>query len=171
MVNASPSASPRYVATTIFGGVPIRVTIPPRMVANDSGISVKEGLRLARLAASISTGISNARAATLFISADNAAPITEIRLIWVDSAAPPRTTNRAISSTAPEFARPRLTTSTMATITVAGCPKPAKAASVSTRPLKTAIVRAANAMRSYRIRPQTSITNSSPNTMNRPVCW
>ena len=145
--------------------------MPPRIVANDSGINVSEGLRCARLAASISTGINNASAATLFIKADSAAPITEISPIWADSAAPPRTTNLAISSTAPEFANPRLMTSTIATMTVAGCPKPAKTISSSTRPLKTAMTRPANATRSYRMRPQISIANSNPNTINRPDCW
>ncbi len=53
--------------------MPISVIIPPRIEANESGISVSEGLRLALAAAWSSTGINNASAATLFITADNAA--------------------------------------------------------------------------------------------------
>ncbi|MFT6103856.1 MAG: hypothetical protein ACJA1E_000269 [Paracoccaceae bacterium] len=54
----------------ILGGVPINVTIPPRVVANESGISDKPGLRPALRAVWISTGMNNAKAATLFMKAD-----------------------------------------------------------------------------------------------------
>ena len=69
----SPNAVSRKVAMTTLGGVPIRVTMPPRIEANDSGISVSAGLRLDFAAACMSTGINSASAATLFITADRAA--------------------------------------------------------------------------------------------------
>ena len=51
----------------MFGGVPIRVAIPPNIVANDKGINVAFGVQFEFLALLISIGISNAKAATLFI--------------------------------------------------------------------------------------------------------
>ena len=58
------------------------VTIPPRMVAKDSGIRVRAGERLALLAACMSTGINNASAATLFMKLERMAPATPIKLMW-----------------------------------------------------------------------------------------
>ena len=57
----------------ILGGVPIRVINPPRIVAKASGIRVIRGDRLALAEACKSTGINMARAATLFIKAENTA--------------------------------------------------------------------------------------------------
>ena len=90
--NGSPSASLRKVATTILGGVPIRVTIPPRIVAKDKGIKVSAGLRSACFAASPSTGIKSANAATLFINADKAAPTPDISPICIVTVREPFTT-------------------------------------------------------------------------------
>ena len=66
---------------TTLGGVPINVTMPPRIDANESGMRVSAGLRLAFRAACISTGISNASAATLFITALSAAAIVDMTAI------------------------------------------------------------------------------------------
>ena len=44
-------ASRRAPVTRMLGGVPMRVIRPPSMVANDNGISVNAGLRLAFAAA------------------------------------------------------------------------------------------------------------------------
>ncbi len=63
---------------TTFGGVPISVTIPPRIEANDSGIRVSAGLRFAFAAACRSTGMSSASAATLFMTAESAAAIDDM---------------------------------------------------------------------------------------------
>ena len=53
------------------------------------------------------------------------------------------TAGRAIA--APEAARPRLTTSTRAMMTTAGCPKPSKALFAGTTPMTTPAMRALNA--------------------------
>ncbi len=57
----------------MLGGVPIMVIMPPRIEAKDSGMSDRDGLRPAFFAACISTGMSSASAATLFMIADSAA--------------------------------------------------------------------------------------------------
>ena len=49
------------------------VIMPPRIDANESGIKLSAGLRLAFAAACMSNGISKASAATLFITAESAA--------------------------------------------------------------------------------------------------
>ena len=118
--NGLPSASSRTVATTILGGVPIRVTMPPRIVAKESGIRVRLGLRSPFRAASMSTGINSDSAATLFMTADSRPPTPDIRPIWGPIPLTPDTHTRAIASTTPELKRPRLTIRTRAMITVAG---------------------------------------------------
>ena len=127
ITKGSPSDCSRNVATTILGGVPISVTIPPRIVANDSGINVAPGPRSARRAASISTGINSERAATLFIKADNTPPTPAIRAMWLATRFTRETDTRAIASTTPELNSPRLTISTRAIMMVAGWPNPANA--------------------------------------------
>ncbi len=104
----------------MLGGVPISVTRPPRIVANDSGIRVSAGLRLAFLAASRSTGMSRASAATLFITAESAAATPAIMAMWRETLRDASLTWRAIRSIAPELYRPRLTIRTIAMIAVAG---------------------------------------------------
>ncbi len=66
----------------MFGGVPIRVAMPPRIVAKDSGIRLSPGARPALRAVWMSTGISKASAATLFMKAESTPPIVPIRAIW-----------------------------------------------------------------------------------------
>ena len=78
--NGSPSESLRNSAMMMFGGVPINVIMPPRMEAKDSAISDRDGLRPAFLAACKSTGMSNASAATLFMTAESAAASADMML-------------------------------------------------------------------------------------------
>ena len=132
----------------MLGGVPMAVIMPPRMVAKERGISERAGLRPALRAVWISTGISRASAATLFMKADSTAPILPISAIW-----PPRpralsTSVRVIRSTAPDRTSPAETTSTSATMIVAGWPKPENASLVGTTPSTTPVIRAAKATRS-----------------------
>ena len=61
----------------ILGGVPIKVTSPPKMEANDIGIRIKAGDRLAFSEDSMATGISNASAPTLFITEESTAATPE----------------------------------------------------------------------------------------------
>ena len=69
----------------MLGGVPISVTMPPRIVAKDSGISDSPGARPALRAVWMSTGISSASAATLFMKADSTPPIPPMIAIWLPS--------------------------------------------------------------------------------------
>ena len=77
--------------------------MPPRIDANDSGISVIAGLRLARAAACMSTGMSKARAATLFITAESAAAIADMPAMCRPSPREASTRCRASTSIAPEL--------------------------------------------------------------------
>ena len=132
----------------ILGGVPISVAMPPRMVAKLSGISDSEGERPALRAVWMSTGISNASAATLFMKADSTAPTPPISAIWPPSRRELSTSVRVIRNTAPERTSPAETTSTSATTMVAGWPKPLNALSVGTTPSTTPAISAENATRS-----------------------
>ncbi len=133
---------------TILGGVPISVIMPPRMDAKDSGISDSDALRPLLRAACRSRGISSARAATLFITADRHAASPDMMPMWDASLRPESTKNRASSSMTPELDSPRLTTSTRAMITVAGWPNPENARSAGTSPISSAASNATNATRS-----------------------
>ena len=57
----------------MFGGVPIRVTRPPSMEPKESGISTVAGDLPALEADWMATGISSARAPTLFINIERIA--------------------------------------------------------------------------------------------------
>ena len=59
----------------------MRVTIPPRIDAKDSGMRVRAGLRFALAAACMSKGINSASAATLFMIADRRAANPDINPI------------------------------------------------------------------------------------------
>ncbi len=111
----------------ILGGVPISVAIPPRMVAKDSGIRLSPGARPALRAVWMSTGISSANAATLFMKADRTAPIPPISAICAPNARLLSTSVRVMRNTAPDRTSPAETTKTSATTSVAGCPKPENA--------------------------------------------
>ena len=136
------------VAIMILGGVPISVTMPPRMVAKDSGISDRPGARPALRAVWISTGISSASAATLFIKPESTPPIAPISAICLPRLRVLSTSVRVIRNTAPERTRPAETTSTSATTSVAGWPKPENAALVGITPVTTPISSAVKATRS-----------------------
>ena len=75
----------------------------------------------------MSTGISNANAATLFIIADSTAASDDMIEMCAPSFLVPDTTNLARTSIAPEYDRPLLTMSTSAIMTTAGCPNPENA--------------------------------------------
>ncbi len=122
----------------MFGGVPISVTMPPRMVAKASGISVTPGGRPALRAASTSMGIRRASAATLLMIAESAAPMPPVMAICRLVGRWSLTSRRVTSVNAPEFSKARETTSTSATMTTAGSAKPEKAFSCGTSPKATA---------------------------------
>ena len=129
----------------ILGGVPISVAMPPRMVAKLSGIRLSPGARPALRAVWMSTGISRAKAATLFIKADSTPPTAPIMVICAPKLRELSTSVRVISITAPERTNPAETTKTSATIRVAGWPKPSKAFSVGTTPSTTPSISAPKA--------------------------
>ena len=148
MPKGAPSESWRMVAMMMLGGVPISVTMPPRMVAKLSGIRLRPGERPALRAVWMSTGISSASAATLFMKAESTAPMAPISAMWLPSDRVLSTRVRVIRNTAPERTRPAETISTSATTIVAGWPKPAKAWSEGTTPSTTPTISALNATRS-----------------------
>ena len=87
-------------------------------------MSVSDTARLALRAASMSSDIKSASAATLLMMADNTAPTIAMMPIWVGKARSGLVTKRAMNSTAPEFINPRETINTSAMMTTAGWPKP-----------------------------------------------
>ena len=132
----------------MLGGVPISVTMPPRMVAKDSGIRLCPAARLAFSAASTSSGIKRASAATLLMTADSTAPALPMMAICRGKGRSGSMTRLAISSTAPEDDRPRLTIRTSAMMATAECPKPENTSSEGTRPRMAPRVSAPKATRS-----------------------
>ena len=118
----------------MLGGVPINVTMPPRIVAKLSGINETPGDRPALRAVAMSTGISKASAATLFMNALSTPPIPPMIAICAPSDRLASTSVRVIRNTAPERTNPADTTSTSATTNVAGWPNPANASEGSTTP-------------------------------------
>ncbi|OQB37419.1 MAG: hypothetical protein BWY05_00809 [Euryarchaeota archaeon ADurb.Bin165] len=107
-----------------FGGVPIRVIIPPSCEPKASGSRrIDTGTRLDR-AILIPTGIRRARAPTLFINADR----VMTRPVRADTCKvgrfPTFIRAPAITSTTPAFCSPRLITRTAATVITAGFAKP-----------------------------------------------
>ncbi len=123
--------------TIRFGGVPISVVMPPNSEPKASGISTLPGGSFSFWAAWMATGISSASAPTLFMKADSkaASPVTAAMVMVGPASA--GSTRCASASTAPEVCRPRLSTSTQATVMTAGWPKPAKALSAGTSPAAT----------------------------------
>ncbi len=111
----------------MLGGVPIMVTRPPRIEPNDSGISTTAGDFFAFCAACIATGMRSASAPTLFMIVDRPAPTPESAPTRSERRLPSSVTCLAIRSIAPEFDSAREMISTIATVTVAGWPKPLKA--------------------------------------------
>ncbi len=145
MPNGAPAVVSRKVAMMMLGGVPIMVAKPPRMVPNESGMSTTAGDCLALAAACITTGISRASAPTLFMTADRLAPRPDSAPMWSERRFAVSLTCWATKSTAPAFDSARDMTSTKATVTVAGCPKPRNAPENGTTPATTAASSARNA--------------------------
>ena len=139
------------------------------MEAKESGISVSAGLRLAFAAACMSTGISNANAATLFMIAESAADTADIRAMCAANGRVADTRNLPSKSIAPEFDSPLLTINTNAMITVAGWPKPPKTSSFGITPPTNATKRAPAATTSYRTRPQSSMPKSATRRAKRKI--
>ena len=104
----------------MFGGVPISVAMPPRIVAKDNGISVFLGVQLDALALFISIGIRRASAATLFMKADKIAPIKPMIDICPQRLFPKVEIFCPIKKIAPELIKPFDTIKTNATMIVAG---------------------------------------------------
>ncbi len=101
-----------------FGGVPISVTNPPRIVAKESGIRVGPADRFAFLAVWMSTGISSTSVATLFMRAEGAAPMPPMTAMWAPSGREASIRVRVTSETAPEFVSPRGARSGLARVAV-----------------------------------------------------
>ena len=93
----------------------------------------------------MSTGIKSAKAATLFIKAESTPPTAPMIEICAPKLRELSTSVRVINITAPERTSPAETTSTSATISVAGWPKPSKAFLVGTTPSTTPAISAAKA--------------------------
>ena len=145
IANASPEASARKVAITMLGGVPTSVTRPPSNDANASGMSTAEGLLPALLATRMAVGIRTDSTPTLFMNAESPAANPVVAAIWRVYVLPALDSQWASTSTAPEFWRPRLTTSTAATVTTAGWPNPANASSPGTTSKSTSVSSATSA--------------------------
>ncbi|KAF5051150.1 hypothetical protein DSECCO2_422080 [anaerobic digester metagenome] len=173
---------------TRLGGVPIRVMVPPRIDPKARGIRIFPGGRSSLRATWMATGISRANAPTLFMNADRTAPSAASAAMLAVGLASPGSTILLKTSTAPESCRARLSTSTQATVTTAGWPKPAKAAPGATKPKTTQTSNAPTATMSCRHLPQTnmpmvpamtikivawswSITTSVPNSEVLPNLW
>ena len=124
----------------MFGGVPIRVTMPPRIDAKASGMSTSRGGRSFRRQASSAAGISSASAPTLFMKPDSPAASAESTLTCPVCDPDALRIRRAIPSAAPETDSARLMIRTPATVTTAGCPRPENAWFPSTRPRITATI-------------------------------
>ena len=90
------------------------------------------------------------------MKADISAPITPINTMCMGSDRDASIKVFVIRYTAPDLTNPAETTSTSATMIVAGCPNPEKASELGTTPVRTPISSAENATRSYRMRPHNS---------------
>ena len=133
---------------TMFGGVPISVTMPPRIEAKESGISVAATARFAFFAASISRGMRSASAATLFTIAESPAATIAMIATWSPAGRSPETRWPAARSIAPEFISPRETIRTSAMMMTAGWPKPAKISPAGTTPASPPAISPAKATKS-----------------------
>ena len=93
----------------------------------------------------MATGINSAIAPTLFMKPDSTAPrATSANKLMVLPARRGNTA-RVSADTAPELCRPRLNTSTQATVTTAAWPNPANASLGATMPARTHASSAATA--------------------------
>ena len=148
----------------MLGGVPTSVTRPPRSEAKASGMRMADGPIPPWRDIRIAVGIRTASAPTLLMNAESPAASPEVAAIWRVGEVPALVSQRAMRSTAPEFSRPRLATSTAATVTTAGWPKSANACSPGMTPPSTSANSARSATASYRHRPHTKKTNVTAST-------
>ncbi len=136
-----------------LGGVPIRVVVPPRMEPKARGMRTWPGARPRRPATWIATGIKRASAPTLFMNPESTAARAARAAMLSVGPALAGSTVLVSTSTAPEICRPRLSTSTQATVTTAGWPNPAKASAGATSPERTQATSAPTATMSCRHLP------------------
>ena len=92
MPKGAPADFSRTMAMIMLGGVPIMVIRPPRIEPKDNGMRITAGDCLALLAALMATGMSRARAPTLFMIADRAAPRPARAAMWSDNCLAARVT-------------------------------------------------------------------------------
>src|SRR5690554_5018786 len=121
---------------------------PPSREPKASGISRIDGEASCSRASRMATRSSSARAPTLFMIPESTTTVPTSPSSCRKSRSPTLSTCSAMTSTTPERSKPRLSTSTAATVITAGWPKPMKAASPCTRPSTTEPSRAASATRS-----------------------
>ena len=96
----------RNPETIRFGGVPMSVVMPPRIVPNDNGIRTLPGGSSCLAAIWMAIGISSAMAPTLFMNADSAAPRPVSAAIASIGPAPRGRIVRARASTTPVLCKP-----------------------------------------------------------------
>ena len=140
IVGSHSSASP---ATTRFVLVPIRVQVPPRIDAYDSGKSISETLKWQRRAQPVTRGTNIATTGVLLRNADSAATGNIMRS-WPPASDRGRpSTTRAARSRPPVSFTPAATTNSAAIVTTAGFEKPVNASAGSMMPASSRIVTAA----------------------------
>ncbi|CAI8153558.1 MAG: Uncharacterised protein [Pseudidiomarina mangrovi] len=124
MPKAVPVTCSRTSAKIIFGGVPIKVRVPPISEPNAIGINTCEALPLPLRASCNATGIIIAIAPVLFIKADNKV----VNRVSATNCKKGRFSTRFImpakASTTPERHSAWLITKTAATVITAALPKP-----------------------------------------------
>src|SRR5690554_6354036 len=148
----------------MFGGVPIRVMVPPSSDPNAKDISSKNRHRPDLRDIQISTGIKCIRATSLLINAEQS-DTTRVRVITCNTALRPTLpSSRATASTTPPLTSPRLMTSTAATVITAGWPKPANNWSDGTSPAIATASKASMDTTSKRSRFQTNSPRVMPST-------
>ena len=134
-----------------FGGVPISVVIPPSKDAKAMGINKYDGEIRLSFPTCMATGITKAKAPTLFIKLEKNA-VTPIRSISLTLMPPFNFMTQVFSgSMAPTFNSPLLTTKMAATVMTAGCENPEKACSGNTIPVNVNTNNAIKATISYLI--------------------
>jgi len=145
MRNGGAPVCARNEAAMMFGGVPISVVMPPSSEANASGMRKTEAGIAFRRATWMATGMTSASAPMLFMNAESAAtmPVSAASC----TVTPPwsRSSRSPSRSTTPEFCRPRLMTSTAATVITAALLNPLKTRSAEIRPVSATIISASRA--------------------------
>ena len=147
----------RKPETIRLDGVPTMVVMPPRMDAKARGMRTRPGGNPRRAATCNATGMSSARAPTLFMKPESTAAMPASAATVRVSPADDGTMRRTRASTAPEFSSPLLSTRTQATVITAGWPNPRNASRDGTSPASTQASRAPAATMSCRQRPHRNI--------------